>query len=111
MDITRRQPDRLAVLGSGAIVLPGPLPASRGGDGRTSGRHMGGSGRRHLRKPDPSGRLQRLGLCPGRLGSSMVVNIGSGLHIEVAGSTAQGAAVGQEFGGSASVNSETRPLS
>ncbi|WP_406154807.1 RICIN domain-containing protein [Streptomyces sp. NBC_00882] len=37
----------------------------------------------------------------------MLVGVGSGLHIGVAGSTAQGAAVDQELGGSASANSET----
>ncbi|MCX5420605.1 RICIN domain-containing protein [Streptomyces sp. NBC_00114] len=41
----------------------------------------------------------------------MLVGIGSGLHIGVAGSTTQGAAVDQELGGSASVNSETWTLS
>ena len=37
----------------------------------------------------------------------MLVGIGSGLNIGVAGSTTQGAAVDQELGGSASANSET----
>jgi hypothetical protein len=39
-----------------------------------------------------------------------LVGIGSGLTIGVAGSTAQGAAVNQELGGSASLNSEAWTL-
>jgi hypothetical protein len=41
----------------------------------------------------------------------MLVNIGSGLNIGVAGSTTQGAAVDQELGGSSSANTETWTLS
>ncbi|MEU0409353.1 RICIN domain-containing protein [Streptomyces griseorubiginosus] len=41
----------------------------------------------------------------------MLVGIGSGLNIGVAGSTTQGAAVDQELGGSASANSETWTVS
>ncbi|MDQ0931379.1 RICIN domain-containing protein [Streptomyces turgidiscabies] len=41
----------------------------------------------------------------------MLVGVGSGLHIGVAGSTTQGAPVDQELGGSASANSETWTVS
>jgi hypothetical protein len=41
----------------------------------------------------------------------MLVGVGSGLNIGVAGSTTQGAAVDQELGGSSSANSETWTLS
>ncbi|MDQ1022312.1 RICIN domain-containing protein [Streptomyces afghaniensis] len=41
----------------------------------------------------------------------MLVNIRSGLHLGVAGSTTRGAAVDQELGGSSSVNSETWTVS
>ncbi|WP_254390266.1 hypothetical protein [Streptomyces sp. AC550_RSS872] len=64
----------------------------------------------HVR--DVHAHRQPLDLTGSYTGSNyMLVNIGSGLHIGVAGSTAQGAAVDQELGASASVNSETWTLS